>query len=293
MKFFLIDVCLFCLCLFFIVSHSLFPFPSKMFAQPQCCQLINTWKHLLVSENVELELRTSVSQADFESVLKHLSDGYIAYDEHKHEQKSTSKCIRRRMDCIFTDKYYSSGSHDKKQIRSRTFSNQPNQVIETIEKERIAFLDILVVQRAYDVRLALKRESPVMKKKDEKVGDMVNNKLQTQRDVKRTSFYTDDDLRIDLSVIQQHDFLVNNGMTPTKTYEIEIECLKEASQRETERIFASLQYWSLYTMDCLKKDIKMLFIPVEYKSFTTLQHDKNAKAITSFCDYVWLLKNRC
>jgi hypothetical protein len=256
-----------------------------MFAQHACCQTIEQWKQLCTTKStakdeVELELCASISEQHYNTVLKHLTDAFVSASVSTSDGKEGhSNALVKRVDSMFTDKYFMVGNQ---QVRQRTFMNQQDKP-ETIKKERLATLDILVLQRSYDIRMNLKRELAVT------VEAKQQTPHQVQRDVKRVSFFTSDNMRIDLSIVQQQDFQHNKQ---TKTYEMEIECMPELLKTETERIFALLQYWTLFWMDCLPKDVKMMFVPIEQTSFSKLQQDKNAKVITVFTDSVWILKQR-
>lgn len=268
-----------------------------MHAQPQCYRLIEQWNQLA---DGELEIRASVSEKDFQTVLSHLSqvpifevksnknqsprvesksDNYVESTNDRPvltgDRPVLSKAFIHKQTQTCIDKCWELPS--KPTIRQRTSATAP---VETITKERIAHLDILVLQRAYDVRMNLKREIPI----NEPL-------LQTmpctmQRKVQRTSFITQDGCSLDLSVVQNQ----KPDGSFTTSYEIEVEMKKLSTTKDTALLFATLKYWTLFWMDCLPKQIQMVFLPIEAASLSNLEKDKSTKLVTVCSDELWIIK---
>jgi len=266
-----------------------------MFAQAACCATIDQWKQACKENDpLELELCSSVSEQHFNAVLKHLNDAHASFasssslrqanssgDSKRQQEQTPPHAIVKRIDSMCTDKFIMVGP--KQQLRQRTWMNKPDKP-ELISKQRLVSLDILILQRAYDTRMNLKREE-----RQETIQNTKPVVVIQERTIKRVTFITTDHVCFDLSIVEQHDLQTT---TVKKTYEIEIECVREGSSLNTEELFACLQYWTLFWMECLPKQVKLLFVPIEDTSLTKLQQDKNAKVMTVFTDSVWVLKNR-
>lgn len=245
-----------------------------MIANGVCLKLIDTWKTL--RSDVELEVRAALKENDYRTITKYLHDHQCTEQpQQKEEKEHTTPRLVKGEDVSFTDKFATIGTE---QVRQRTF-HAPQKTTELIKKERLQTVDVLVYQRAYDVRFSLGLETPVS------TSVVFPQNVHLQREVKRTSFLSNDGIRIDLSLIHKADF--HKGERTTQ-YEIEVECLPVLMTKPREVVLARLQYWTLFWLECLGKDVQTIIIPCDAGLLTRA----SSKIITSAVDVLWILKVR-
>jgi hypothetical protein len=142
----------------------------------------------------------------------------------------------------------------------------PSTISEVIQKQRISWMDFRVLQRRYDLRASLKCERPVP-------SNSINGGIATQRRMQtRRSFWIENYLRIDLSMVQQQNLLIhnptnnnnniNNISTPNSSsrpapsvrYEIEMELLPEgAATLSDSQLVQHMWNWLLEFQDLFGK----------------------------------------
>jgi hypothetical protein len=256
-----------------------------MFAQPLCIALIEQWKSIAKSDpkqNPELEVRSQLPDTDYQTVFRYLAE---EFDKHKQfDAKTDQKRLTKSETTHYRDLYYVQ-THTQTQtnvnVRVRIPQIQSSKNPEAIVKQRLSHLDVIVLQRAHDVRFSLKTEAQWSQ-------SLLGEPVQ-ERDIQRVSFYTNDHFRIDLSIVQQTDL---KRKTSVKQYEIEVESLSEGLKANSEHVYASLQYWTLFWQDCLSKPLHFLFLPYDSNALAAIQKDKNATMLSAITDVLFIAKTK-
>jgi len=132
-----------------------------------------------------------------------------------------------------------------------------NSVTEFIQKQRVAWTDMRVLQRKYDARFSLKCERGVSQ------SSIANLTPDQRRMQTRRSFWIENYLRIDLSIVQQqslnqhhhnHNHNNNNATSPSVRWEIEMEIVPEgASQLSDQQLVGHMWNWALEILDSFGK----------------------------------------
>ncbi len=138
---------------------------------------------------------------------------------------------------------------------------------ELITKDRLAFVDMRVLQRKYDCRLGLKREQPA-RNASTPLGQAMSRRSQLRR-----SFWTSDGCRIDLSAVASYDGGSSGGRGPPQltgptTFEAEIEIVDTTMSPDD--AIAACVHWLLLLQSCFARpkscdavDGRLLFLRVD------------------------------
>lgn len=123
---------------------------------------------------------------------------------------------------------------------------------EHVQKQRMMWSDMRVLQRKYDGRFSLKCERPVPP------SSMANLLPEMRRMQTRRSFWVENYLRIDLSIVQQQIMSsgpsVQHMATPVVRYEVELELLPDGAQVLSDKqLVEHLWNWILEILDSFGK----------------------------------------
>lgn len=121
---------------------------------------------------------------------------------------------------------------------------------EFIQKQRVAWTDMRVLQRKYDARFSLKCERGIPQ------SSIANLTPDQRRMQTRRSFWIENYLRIDLSIVQQQklNHHQSNSVTPSVRWEVEIEIIPEgADKMADQQLVGHLWNWALEILDSLGK----------------------------------------
>jgi hypothetical protein len=172
-----------------------------------------------------------------------------------------------------SDAVMSSGGNLRARSTTVVHTDPPNPKLkdtkkfELISKDRLAFVDMRVLQRKYDCRLALKREQPA-RNASAHLGQVTSRRSQLRR-----SFWTSDGCRIDLSAIASYEGGSTAGRGPPQltgptTFEAEIEIVDTTLSPDD--AIAGCVHWLLLLQSCFARpkscdavDGRLLFLRVD------------------------------
>jgi hypothetical protein len=158
-----------------------------------------------------------------------------------------------------------------------------------MSKDRIAYVDLRVLQRKYDCRLGLKREQPV-RNVSMPLGPALSRRSQLRR-----SFWTSDGCRIDLSAVASYDGSTTAGRT---TFEAEIEVVDP--KLTPDDAVAAIVYWLLILQSCFAKpatcdaaDGRLLFVRLDNTNNDDNKPKTEVEASTTDVLLVSVSRNVC
>lgn len=128
-------------------------------------------------------------------------------------------------------------------------ASAPQSTSEFIQKQRVAWSDMRVLQRKYDGRFALKCERSVSQ------SVMANLNPEQRRMQTRRSFWIENYLKIELSIVQQQSLnQSSSGKGPSVRYEVEMEIIPEgALALSDQQIVHHIWNWALEILDSFGK----------------------------------------
>lgn len=242
--------------------------------------MVKNWRTLLQNSVAELEWRMGLLNSpafepgliptDFQALAKKFMNMYQQTNNQPNSSSSNNSTLGRIVkvqEWHLEDLQYEGGIRSRQSKLVSTLPAKSNSapgeegvpgstVSECVQKQRIMWSDMRVLQRKYDGRFSLKYERPV------KASSVANIMLEQRRMQTRRSFWIENYLRVDLSIVQQQQLLQKNNNTnhfsttsaPVISYEVELELLAEGAQTlSDQQLVTHLYNWIIEIQDSFGK----------------------------------------